>query len=223
MAYVTTLLVAVIAVLGTVVASIYSQRTALQSRQQEFELAKTQRQEEHERAERKAELEQRRACYVALNIAIRRYRAAIAGLLFAIQNPEVSDGVRAELEESRRLYIERHAEAQMTVPGNVLNAAGRVRGHLGSWFAMAKRLESGATREDDSLEAAFDHGEQFWDRNNHLRSVMRSDLGIPEDGSADDREPPRTEGLFPGSQGKAAGLEVRRSLMDQVGVPASEG
>jgi hypothetical protein len=188
MAYVTTLLAAVIAVLGTVVASIYSQRSALQSRKLEFELAKAQRQEEHELTERKAELEQRRACYVALNIAIRRYRMAIADLLHAIQNGEVSDATRAELDESRRLYIERHAEAQMTVPDNVLDAAGAVRGHLSSWFAMASRLEGGMAGDGDSLAAAFEYGERFWDRIGHMRSLMRSDLGIPDGGFKSDQD-----------------------------------
>ncbi|GGU96049.1 hypothetical protein GCM10010182_10750 [Actinomadura cremea] len=180
MAYVTTLLAAVIAVIGTVVGSIYAQRTALRSRQQDFDLAKIQRQEEYELTQRRAELEQRRACYVALNIAIRRYRAAINDLLFALRAGDVDDGVRAELEESRRLYIERHAEAQMTVPGHVLEVAGAVRGHLGGWFSMAKRLESGDTRDGDSLDTAFGYGERFWSRNEHLRSVMRSDLGIAD-------------------------------------------
>jgi hypothetical protein len=163
-----------------VVASIYSQRAALRTRQQEFELAKIQRQEEYELAQRKAELEQRRACYVALNIAIRRYRAAINDLLFDLRDGEVSDGVRTELEESRRLYIERHAEAQMIVPGHVLEAAGAVRGHLGSWFSMVKRLDSSALLDDDSLNAAFDYSERFWSRSAQLRAVMRDDLGITD-------------------------------------------
>ncbi|MFI0356194.1 hypothetical protein [Actinomadura sp. 9N407] len=180
MAYVTTLLAAAIAVIGTVVASIYSQRAALRTRQQEFELARVQRQEEYELARLKAELEQRRACYVALNIAIRRYRAAINDLLFALRDGEVSDGVRGELEESRRLYTERHAEAQMTVPGHVLEAAGAVRGHLGSWFSMVKRLESSAAPDGDALNTAFDHSERFWSRNAELRAVMRADLGITD-------------------------------------------
>ncbi|MFG1820944.1 hypothetical protein ACGFIJ_00520 [Microbispora bryophytorum] len=187
-AYVATLLASAIAVLGTVVTSIYSQRTALRSRQQEFELGKAQRQEEHERAQRRAEFEQRRACYVELNIAIRRHRAAIVDLVHAIQHGKVSDDIRGEFEDSRRLYIERHAEAQMTAPGNVLKAAGAMREHLSTWFGMAKRLDSGATREGDSLKAAFIQGDQFWRYNKHLRSIMRSDLGIPEDGSSGDRD-----------------------------------
>ncbi|MEU8196122.1 hypothetical protein AB0C10_20290 [Microbispora amethystogenes] len=167
--------------------SLYSQRTALRSRQQEFELGRAQRQEEHERAQRKAVLEQRRACYVALNIAIRRHRAAIIDFLHAIQRGQVNDDVRGELEESRRLYIERHAEAQMTAPDDVLSAAGAVREHLSTWFGMARRLESGATREGDSLEAAFIHGDQFWNQNKRLRSMMRTDLGVPKSsGDQDD-------------------------------------
>lgn len=180
MAYVTTLLAAVIAVIGTVTGSIYSQRTALRSSRQAFDLARIQRQEEYELAQRKADLEQRRACYVALNIAIRRYRAAINDLLFALRKGDVSEGVRVELEESRRQYIERHAEAQMTVPGHVLEAAGAVRGHLGNWYSLAKRLESSDTQDGDSLDAAFAYGERFWGINERLRAVMRADLGIAD-------------------------------------------
>lgn len=180
-AYVATLLASVIAVLGTVATSIYSQRTTFRSRQQEFELGKAQRQEECERARREAELEQRRACYVALNIAIRRHRAAIVDFLHALRQGKIGDDVRDELEDSRRSYIERHAVAPMTAPGNLLAAAGALREHLSAWYGMAKRLESGAAKKGESLEAAFGHGEEFWRYNKRLRSIMRADLGIPED------------------------------------------
>ncbi|MGI5417053.1 hypothetical protein [Actinomadura luteofluorescens] len=117
---------------------------------------------------------------MALNIAIRRHRVAINDLLFALRKGDVSEGIRGELEESRRLYVERHAEAQMTVPWHVLKAAGAVRRHLGTLFSMARRLESGDTRDGDSFDAAFAYGERFWSRIEYLRSAMRFDLGIAE-------------------------------------------
>ncbi|MEN3535963.1 hypothetical protein AAH991_12675 [Microbispora sp. ZYX-F-249] len=116
-----------------------------------------------------------------MNIAIRRHRAAIVDFLHALRQGKVGDDVRDELEDSRRLYIERHAEAQMTAPGNVLAAAGALREHLSAWFGMAKRLDSGAAKDGESVEEAFAHGEDFWHHNKRLRSIMRADLGIPED------------------------------------------
>lgn len=95
--------------------------------------------------------EQRRACYVASNIAIRRHRVAINDLLFALRKRDVSEGIR-----------------------------GAVRGHFGTLFSMARRLESGDTRDGDSFDAAFAYGERFWSRIEYSRSVMRFDLGIAD-------------------------------------------
>jgi hypothetical protein len=180
LAYITTLLAAVIAVLGTVTASIHGQRSALRGKQVEFDLAQVQRKEAQESTERKEWLEQRRACYVALNIAIRQYRASINDLLHGIRDGEVDDEVRAELMTTRRMYIERHAEAQMTAPGEVLKAAGAVRGHLSSWYGMARRLDQVTAVQGETLDAIFSYSERFWGLIEHMRAVMRSDLGISD-------------------------------------------
>ncbi|GAA3166385.1 hypothetical protein GCM10020001_109640 [Nonomuraea salmonea] len=101
---------------GTLTASIYTQRSALRGKRMDFEQAQSQRKEDQESKERKEWLEQRRACYVALNIAIRQHRTAINDLLHGIRDGAASDELRADVAQTRRMYIERHAEAQMTGP-----------------------------------------------------------------------------------------------------------
>jgi hypothetical protein len=178
LAYITTLLASVIAVLGTVTASIYSQRSAIRGKQVDFDLAQRQRREEQESTDRKELREQRRACYIALNIAIRQYRASINDLLHDIRNGNVEDKTRTDLTEARRIYIERHAETQMTAPSEVLEAAGAVRGHLSTWYGMVRELDQSATVEEETVNAAFTYSKLFWKRIERMRSVMRADLGI---------------------------------------------
>lgn len=180
MAYTVTLLTSVIAVIGTVTAAIYSQRSALRGKRMDFEIAQAQQLEEKERRERKEWLEQRRACYVALNIAIRQYRAAINDLLHGLRDGEVGDQIRIDLAEARRSYIECHAETQMTAPSDVLKAAGAVRGHLSTWYGMVKRLDQSGSVDDEKLRAGFSFSELFWERVEYMRAVMRADLGISD-------------------------------------------
>ncbi|MEW1840221.1 hypothetical protein AB0392_19940 [Nonomuraea angiospora] len=180
MDYITPVLAAVIAVVGTLSASIYTQRSALQGKRMDFDQAQAQRKEDREIIERKAWLEQRRACYVALNIAIRQYRAAINDLLHGIRDDKIDDEVRADLAQARRSYIERHAEAQMTAPREVLMAAGAVRGHLSSWYGLVRRLDQGIAGEGETLDEAFAYSERFWEPGERMRAVMRSDLGIAD-------------------------------------------
>lgn len=180
MAYIITLLASVIAVVGTVTASIYSQRSVLRGKQIDFDLAQVRLREEQKYSERKEWLEQRRACYVALNIAIRQYRAAINDLLHGLSDGKVDDNIRLDVTETRRIYIERHAETQMTAPREVLEAAGAVRGHLSTWFGMVKRVDQSGLVEDGKLRASFAYRELFWERIEHMRAVMRIDLGISD-------------------------------------------
>ncbi|MFC4013391.1 hypothetical protein ACFOY2_39620 [Nonomuraea purpurea] len=178
MDYITPVLAAVIAVVGTLSASIYTQRSALRGKRMDFDQAQAQRKEDREIIERKAWLEQRRACYVALNIAIRQYHAAIADLLHGIRDDKIGEEVRADLAQARRSFIERHAEAQMTAPREVLVAAGAVRGHLSSWYGLVRRLDQGIAHEGETLDTAFANSERFWERIECMRTAMRSDLGI---------------------------------------------
>lgn len=180
MDYITPVLAAVIAVAGTLSASIYTQRSALRGKRMEFDQAQTQRKEDREIIEQKAWLEQRRTCYVALNISIRQYRAAINDLLHGIRDGKIGDGVRADLAQARRAYIERHSEAQMTAPREVLIAAGIVRGHLSSWYGLVRRLDQEIARDGETLDAAFAYSELFWEQIGHMRTAMRSDLGIAD-------------------------------------------
>jgi hypothetical protein len=180
LAYITTLFASVIAVIGTVTASIYSQRSALRAKQIDFDLTQTQRSEEQKYRERKEWLEQRRACYVALNISIRQYRAAINDLLHGIRDRSVSEQVRLDLADARRIYIERHAEVQMIAPREVLKTAGAVRGHLSAWYGMVRTLDQSASAENDNLHDVFTFSEMFWDHIESMRTVMRTDLGISD-------------------------------------------
>lgn len=180
MASLSTVVAALIAVLGTLSASFLAQRGTLRDKRQEFELARMQRQEDNELAAQKARLEQRRACYVALNIAARQFRVAILNLLHALQAEQVNEDVRAALEEARRQYLERHAEAQMIVPDEVLNAAGAVKGNLDNWYGMVKRLDRGTSEINETLDSTFEYRKRLWQSLGLLRTTMRIDLGVSD-------------------------------------------
>ncbi|MFI7052265.1 hypothetical protein ACIBLB_09420 [Streptosporangium canum] len=176
----TPILAATIAVVGTLAGTFLTQQSSLRGKRMDFEQAKVQRSEDRKNTEQKEWLEQRRACYVALNIAIRQHRTAINDLLHGIRDGEVSEEVRADLAQTRRAYVERHAEAQMTAPREVLKTAGLVRGHLSSWYGMARRLDQEIPGEGETLDAAFAYGERFWERGKRMRAAMRNDLGISD-------------------------------------------
>ncbi|MGI5230445.1 hypothetical protein [Actinoallomurus sp. CA-142502] len=185
MANVSTLLVALIAVAGSVVTTYLAQRSAAKNKRDDFDLARRQREEERAATHEKEWREQRRGCYLSLNVAIRQHRLAINDLLHGIRSGNVDGDLRLAVEDTRRTYMEHHAETQLTAPRDVLKAAGVVRGRLVDVYAIAKRLDGGQAGEGDTVEGALSRSEGCLRHIEHMRTLMRRDLGVddePEEG-----------------------------------------
>ncbi|MEU7467803.1 hypothetical protein AB0A94_04430 [Streptomyces sp. NPDC044984] len=164
------LIVAVVGVIGTLLSALLTQRVAERGRRHEQERA--------ERAQARArEVEERRACYVALNTASRQYLAALTDQLHALIRTEDPRAVRQRLTEARDLHRDVYAEAQMRLPDPVLALAGEVTHALGIVYGRLRRLDDGVPRPGDSLDAAQGEIDALWERLRKLRRGMRADLG----------------------------------------------
>jgi hypothetical protein len=174
-------IVAVVGVFGTLLSALLTQRAADRSQRLEQERA--------ERARVRArEAEERRAGYVALNTASRQYLAALTDQLHTLRRTEDAPTVRRRLTQARDVHRDVYAEAQMRLPDPVLDLAGEVTHALGTVYGRLRRLDDGAPRPGDSLDAAQAGIDALWERLRVLRRGMRRDLGAGGEsgaGSAD--------------------------------------
>ncbi|MET8244933.1 hypothetical protein ABZV31_11220 [Streptomyces sp. NPDC005202] len=111
-AAVTAMITAVVGVLGTLFAPVLSQR-----------LTARQRAEEARAAEERRRFEERRAAYTAMNRASRQFHTLLKDALHRIRDGVYTEQDRGQLEEARRDYRDRYAEAQMVVPERILDAS----------------------------------------------------------------------------------------------------
>ncbi|WP_407561820.1 hypothetical protein [Streptomyces sp. 184] len=133
------LVVAVVAVIGTLSSALLTERAAERSRIRE--------QERIEQARAWAEeAGVRRACCVALNAASRQYLAALTDQLYALLRSEDPSAARQRLTEARDVHRGVYAEAQLLLPDPVLAQAGEVTHALGTCYGRLRRLDDGVPR-----------------------------------------------------------------------------
>jgi uncharacterized membrane protein YdfJ with MMPL/SSD domain len=175
------LVVAVVGVLGTLVSGILAHRSALRSKMVELEHASQQRQEEQHAQERREMLEARRASYAIFNQNLRQFHAALSRrfLDLATEQPDAQQP-RPEVEEARHALRTAYAEAQMVASDEVLEIGGSVVRQL---FRIQSLLDPPGQEEKTSAEAldeAKDWLEQVSEGLYEVRQTMRKDLGITE-------------------------------------------
>ncbi|WP_225837177.1 hypothetical protein [Streptomyces sp. NK08204] len=163
------MITAVVGVLGTLLAPVLSQRHA--ARQQVRET---------ERAERRLLFEERRAAYTAMNRASRQFHTLLKDALHRLRDGVYTEHDREQLEEARREYRDRYAEAQMVVPERVLDASRAVNEVLAGIDAVIKRLDRGLAREGESAERSLQDLKQADPLLTTMRRLMRADLGIQD-------------------------------------------
>src|ERR1035438_2358562 len=93
----TTVVVAVLGVAGTLSSPLLAQRIAARAKEQEFSLQSQQRREELREAERRQAFEECRSLYARLNTAARQYNQELQAYLRLIAAGPVTDDSRAEL------------------------------------------------------------------------------------------------------------------------------
>ncbi|MEV7616122.1 hypothetical protein [Streptomyces sp. NPDC089799] len=175
------LIAAVIGVCGTLCATWLTQRSGERALAAERRSAERLRQlEESTRSEERV-LDLRRANYIALNQAARRYFGALNDGLHRMPSGQATqdlDAQGAELDEVRIQYRACYAEAQMVVPDAVLAVASLVNRELNQAYGILKRLHDRTPREQDSPQRIRAHLEAARGLLHDLRHEMRLDLGI---------------------------------------------
>jgi len=168
-AAVTAMITAVVGVLGTLFAPVLSQR-----------LTARQRAEEAQVAEHRRRFEDRRDAYTAMNRSSRQFHTLLKDALHRIRDGVYTELERDQLEEARRDYRDRYAEAQMVVPERILDASRSVNGVLADVDAAVKRLDRGMTRDGESAEQTMLDLKEAEPRLTAMRLLMRADLGVTE-------------------------------------------
>ncbi|MES5816642.1 hypothetical protein [Streptomyces sp. RG80] len=168
-AAVTAMITAVVGVLGTLFAPVLSQRFTTRQRAEEAELA-----------ERRRLFEDRRTAYTAMNRASRQFHTLLKDALHRLRDDVYTDHDREQLEEVRREYRDRYAEAQMVVPERILQASRSVNEVLAGTDAVVKRLDRGRARDGESAGQALLDLKAAEPRLSEMRRLMREDLGVAD-------------------------------------------
>jgi hypothetical protein len=183
----TTVLVAILGVIGTLSSPLLGQRIAARAKQQEFDLQRQQRLEERADAQQREAFEERRTMYARLNTAARRYTQQLRNYLRMLQYDVLTAEERDRLEKARQGYRDLYSDAQMIFPDRVLKAAASVNTSLGDAYGMIRRLEA-ARPQVETADDAVDTVERarelcivtLYDLIDSLRQLMREDLGVSD-------------------------------------------
>ncbi|MFD5628644.1 hypothetical protein [Streptomyces sp. NPDC127072] len=142
---VATFLVALVGVMGTLLAPLTTAWVSSRVRLQEFEMQERASAAARQEQSAAADLERRRVAYIALNSSARQWRIL---LMEDVNAQRTGDGVGEATEQARQAFQADFAQAQMLVPDYVLDAANRVRIALAE---ARKRLDcrSGSNSEGD--------------------------------------------------------------------------
>ena len=184
-ANVTTLLVAILGVAGTLSSPLLGQWIARRGKQQEFDLQRQERLESRQETRQRETFEERRSIYAKLNTAARQYTQELRAYLRAITDRSATDDESARLEQARQAYRDLYSDAQMILPDKVLAAAVSVNNGLGDAYGMIIRLAAGTPRagtqggSPETHEIAHQYCRvTLYDLIETLRQSMREDLGV---------------------------------------------
>lgn len=172
-AVVAAMITAVVGVLGTLLAPLVTQR-----------IATRQRAEERKEVANTRAFEERRAAYTAMNRTSRQFSTLLKDALHRLRDGLYTDTEREAVEAARLEYRDRYAEAQMIVPGVILEASRKVNRVLSDVDGALKRLDRGTARPEETAESTLRYLTARGDALlTSMRRRMRVDLGI-EDQSA---------------------------------------
>jgi hypothetical protein len=179
-ATITALLIAIVGVIGTLLAPIVSQRLSARARREDFEMQRSQRQDEHYHEQQEKILANKRTCYITMISAARRYRLELMSYLYAVNRGTVDDGARDRLEEARLAFNTALAETQLTATTPVLEALEPISKGMRESYTATKNLEQGASGLDSSFEEIRTFLLKLWDVWPRLHEAMRDDLGVKD-------------------------------------------
>jgi hypothetical protein len=183
---ITTVVAAAVAVLGTLISPVLTQRVSARTKLQEYELAQRQRQEEREIERQRLDFVERRSSYTTLNTEMRKFRRELINYLHLIRRGRSSEEALAALDGVRHSYLQCYADAQMIVPDRVLKAAGQANAALAEAYGMVRRLDGSVSAEvaagppvdEAAVNSALAYLEHVRQRITDTRDVMRAELGV---------------------------------------------
>ncbi|WUA62765.1 hypothetical protein OG965_38930 [Streptomyces sp. NBC_00224] len=161
--------------LGTLLAPLATAWVGARSRSQESELRRLADQDLRRHEATAADLERRRATYIALNTSARLWRIRLMEDLNRFPHQA---GPSPETEEARLSFQNDFAQAQMLVPDTVLDAANRVRIALADAYKRFGRLGEASATDDHAGEELRAFLLHMWDEITQMQAVMRKDLGV---------------------------------------------
>jgi type II secretory pathway pseudopilin PulG len=174
------LAIAIIGVLGTLLAPTLSSLVTDRSRRKEFERTRSERLEEAQREETRATRLELRQCYVAFNTAARDYHRALRTWSYAEDNDTDEASAASGIPQTRQAFQTAYAEAQMIVTAPVLVLTQKVASQLADAYSILKNMEEGShDPATDTTELARRILNGAWPLLTDLRVAMRADLNLP--------------------------------------------
>ncbi|WBQ04095.1 hypothetical protein [Kribbella sp. CA-293567] len=179
------LAIAGIGVLGTLVASTLSPLISERSKRREFERARAERLEQAARDEARVRRLELREGYITFNAAARDYHRALRAWSSAADNGTERPAEAVELPQMRQAFQTAYAEAQMIVSAPVLVLAQQIARGLADAYAVLKHREDGThDPSTDTTEKAREILQKAWVPLREIRIAMRSDLELSTDEKA---------------------------------------
>lgn len=176
---VTTLAVTMIGVIGTLGGTLGG--AVLSQRARRVELAEQHHQAALERDEQRADraLQSKREQYAQLNAAARAYRLAAGDAVRAAERGETVDA--RLLDAARDAWAEMYAQAQMTLPKELLSISSELNQSLGLGYRAVKELPNSTDQAAACQRAKEWFTRELSDGVYLLRVALRHDLGIETD------------------------------------------
>ncbi|MFB4424883.1 hypothetical protein C5F59_027855 [Streptomyces sp. QL37] len=168
-AAVAAMVAAVVGVLGTLFAPVTTSWVTRRQRTAD-ELAE----------ERRRNFEDRRTAYTSMNRATGHFHTLLKDALHRMRDGVYTDEDRTRLEEGRRDYRDRYAEAQMIVPGTVLAASRELNVVLAGVDAALKRVDRGLSRDGETAGRLLLDLKAADPQLTAMHRLMRQDLGISD-------------------------------------------
>lgn len=173
------LAIAGVGVLGTLLASTLSPLISERSKRREFDRARAERLEQAGRDETRVRRLELREGYITFNAAARDYHRALRAWSYADDNGIERAAESVDLPQVRQAFQTAYAEAQMIVTAPVLVLAQRLAKNLADPYAILKHREDGThDPATETTEAARELLERAWEPLRLIRVTMRSDLEL---------------------------------------------
>jgi len=178
---ITALIISIVGVVGTLLASIVTQRLSAVARREELKQQRLLRQDEYEREQREKVLANKRICYVAMISTTRRYRLELMSYLYAVKQGAVNDEAGTRLQDARLAFAMSLAETQLTGTIPVLEALEPIRKGMAQGYAETRELEQRSLPESaSSFEEIRTFLLKLWDEWPTAYAAMRSDLRVED-------------------------------------------